>query len=117
MALVQARSPTVDVPQELDLNSLGEIFMQVLGMSAEEAAQFSEKVDWLTTLVLPIPADAQYEEIANVDGVPGILVKDPYGKDMDMARYTLVWIKSGILHGLMGIDDPGHALTVADSLK
>ncbi|UCF60616.1 MAG: zf-HC2 domain-containing protein [Anaerolineaceae bacterium] len=115
MALVQARSPTVDVPPELDLNSLGEIFLQVLGMSDQEAARFSEKVDWLTTLVLPIPADAQYEEIADVDGAPGILVKDPYGKDM--ARFTLVWIKSGILHGLMGIDDPSHALIVADSLK
>ena len=115
MALVQARSPTVDVPPEMDLNRLGEIFLQVLGMSDEEAAQFSEKVDWLTTLVLPIPADAQYEEIASVDGAPGVLVKDPYGEDM--ARYTLVWIKSGILYGLMGIDDPSHALTVADSLK
>lgn len=115
MALVQARSPTVDVPPELDLNRLGEIFLQVLGMSVEEAAQFSEKVDWLTTLVLPIPADAQYEEIANVDGSPGVLVKDPYGEDM--AWYTLVWIKSGILHGLMGFDDPGHVLAVADSLK
>lgn len=115
MALVQARSLTVDVPPELDLNRLGDVFLQVLGMSAEEAAQFSEKVDWLTTLVLPIPADAQYEEIPSVDGVPGVLVKDPIGEDM--ARYTLLWIKSGILHGLMGIDDPDHALTVADSLK
>jgi hypothetical protein len=115
MALIQARSPTVDVPPELDLNRLGEIFLQVLGMSAEEASQFSEKVDWLTTLVLPIPAYAQYEEISDVDGASGVLVKDPYGEDM--ARYTLVWIKSGILHGLMGIDDPGHALRVADSLK
>jgi hypothetical protein len=115
MALVQARSPTVDVPSELDLNRLGEIFLQVLGMSIEEASQFSEKVDWLTTLVLPVPADAQYEEIPSVDGGPGVLVKDPYGEDM--AWYTLVWIKSGILHGLMGFDDPGHALTVADSLK
>lgn len=115
MALVQARSPTVDVPPELDLNRLGEIFLQVLGMSAEEASQFSEQVDWLTTLVLPIPADAQYEEISSVDGVSGVLVEDPLGEDM--ARYTLLWIKSGILHGLMGIDDPDHALTVADSLE
>jgi hypothetical protein len=115
MALIQARSPTVDVPPELDIKRLGEIFLQVLGMSAEEASQFSEKVDWLTTLVLPIPADAQYEEIASVDGVPGVLVKDPLGEDM--ARYTLLWIKSGILYGLMGIDDPDHALTVADSLE
>ena len=115
MALVQARSPTVDVPPELDINRLGEIFLQVLGMSAEEASQFSAKVDWLTTLVLPIPADAQYEEIPSVDGTPGVLVKDPLGEDM--ARYTLLWIKSDILHGLMGIDDPDHALIVADSLK
>lgn len=115
MALVQARSPTVDVPSELDINRLGEVFLQVLGMSAEEASQFGEKVDWLTTLVLPIPADAQYEEIANVDGAPGVLVKDPYGEDM--AWYTLVWIKSGILHGLMGFDDPDHVLSVADSLE
>jgi hypothetical protein len=115
MALVQAHSPTVDVPSELDLSYLGAIFLQVLGMSAEEASHFSDRVDWLTTLVLPIPADAQYEEIANVDGASGVMVKDPYGEDM--ARYTLIWIKSGILYGLMGIDDPDHALIVADSLK
>ena len=115
MALVQARSPTIDVPPELDLNRLGKIFFQVLGMSAEEATQFSEKVDWLTTLVLPIPADAQYEDIQSVDGNQGVMVKDPLGEGT--ARYTLVWINSGILHGLMGIDDPGHALTVANSLK
>jgi hypothetical protein len=115
MAMVQARSPTIDVPPELDLNRLGEIFFQVLGMSAEEAKQFSESVDWLSTLVLPIPKDAQYEEISSVDGAPGVMVKDPYGEDT--ARYTLLWVKSGILHGLMGIDDPDHALIVADSLK
>lgn len=115
MALVQARSPTIDVPPELDLNRLGEIFLEVLGLSAEEASQFSEKVNWLTTLVLPIPADAQYEEIPSLDGTSGVMVKDPLGEDM--VRYSLLWIKSGILYGLMGIDDPGHALTVADSLK
>jgi hypothetical protein len=115
MVLIQARSPTVDIPPELDLNRLGEVFLQMLGMSAEDASQFSENVDWLTTLVLPIPEDAQYEDIPSVDGVPGVLVKDPIGENM--ARYTLLWVKSGILHGLIGVDDPDRALSVADSLK
>ena len=115
MVLVQARSPTVDLPPELDLNRLGEVFLQMLGMSAEEASHLSKNVDWLTTLVLPIPEDAEYEEIPSVDGVPGVLVKDQIGEDM--ARYTLLWVKSGILHGLIGIDDPDRALSVADSLK
>ncbi|HEY42577.1 MAG TPA: zf-HC2 domain-containing protein [Anaerolineae bacterium] len=115
MILIQGRSPTVDIPPELDLNRLGEVFLQMMGMSAEEASHFSEHVDWLTTLVLPIPEDAQYEDIPSVDGVPGVLVKDQIGKDM--ARYTLLWVKSGILHGLIGIDDPDRALSVADSLK
>jgi hypothetical protein len=114
-AFVQARSPTVDVPPELDLDRLGQIFLQVLGMSEEDASEFSAKVDWLTTLVLPIPADAQYEEIPSVDGVPGVLVKDPVSETK--ARYTLLWIKSGILHGLMGVDTPEHAVRVANSLR
>jgi hypothetical protein len=115
MVLIQARSPTVDFPPELDLNRLGEVFLQMLGMSAEDASQFSESVDWLTTLVLPIPEDAQYEDIPSVDGVPGVLVKDQIGEDI--ARYTLFWLKSGVLHGLIGVDDPDRALSVADSLK
>jgi hypothetical protein len=115
MVLIQSRSPTVDIPPELDLNRLGEVFLQMLGMSAEEASHFSENVDWLTTLVLPIPEDAQYENIPSVDGVPGVLVKDQIGEGL--ARYTLLWVKSDIVYGLIGIDDPDQALGVADSLK
>ncbi len=113
--LLQGSSPVIDVPPELEIDRLGEILLETLGMSADEAANFSGNVNWLTTLILPIPADAQYEEISSVDGVPGVLLKDFYVQGK--ARYTLVWVKDGTLYGLLGAGDVDEALDIANSLE
>ena len=114
IALVQSRNPTIEVPPELDVKRIGELFLKVLGMPSEEAADFAGRVDWLTTLVIPVPRDAEYRVVPDVDGVSGILFENPTAKAG--SRYTLVWLKDGILYGLMGAADGAEAAAVANSL-
>ena len=54
VTFTQMRSPAVSAPENLDVQALGEVYLQVLGMSPEEAAQYAANVDWATTLVLSL---------------------------------------------------------------
>jgi len=112
---LQIPSPTVSAPPGLDIVQIGEAFLQVTGMSPEEAADFAHSVDWTTTLVIPVPRyDSEHEEV-QVDGVTGTLIQQ-YGYKMDDG-YLLIWVKDGILHALSGPGDSTAALEIASSLK
>ncbi len=113
--LIQGKSPVVELPPEIDPSLLGEIFLQIFGMPSEEAKDFSQNVDWTTTLVLPMPMNAEYQEINSVDGVPGVLVEDEYIGGV--SRYSLIWIKGDILYGLSGYGNPEEAIRIANSLQ
>jgi Putative zinc-finger len=111
----QMPSPAISAPPGLDLQKIGEAFLQVMGMSAEEAAQFAQTVDWTTTLVIPIPRfGTTYKEVP-VDGVNGTLIIQNQEDRSD--QYLLIWVKDGILYSLTGPGDGSSALRVANSLK
>lgn len=111
--LTQMPSPSIEAPPGLDVNQIGQIFMEVLGMSPEEAARFSQNTEWSTTLVIPVPDGAKYREV-KVDGVSGTLFEDPHGKK---SRYTLMWIKEGMLYALAGDSRISEVLDIANSLE
>jgi hypothetical protein len=113
--LVQSKTPTIEVPPELDIESIGQLFLEVLGLSPEEAAAYSASVDWLTTLVMPVPRNVNYHHIPDIDGVSGVALENPYAQHG--SRYVLAWVKDGILHGLWGISDLTQGLQLADSLQ
>jgi hypothetical protein len=70
-SLVQAPSPVITAPEGMNVAQIGEAFLQVMGMSPEEAASFSSNVDWTTTLVIPVPRyGTSYRDVA-ADGVTG----------------------------------------------
>jgi hypothetical protein len=110
---VQMESPVFEGPAELPVAELGTAFLQFFGLTAEEAAEVSERMDWTTTLILPVPQDADYEEV-NVDGVVGTLfTNDEYRE----TSYSLFWIKDGILYVLSGYGDRAEILALANSLR
>lgn len=113
--LVQMSSPEVNAPEGLDLNTLGQAYLQLLGMTPDDAAQFSQTIDWATTLVVPMPAyEATFQEVA-VDGVRGTLI---LGKDVEAGQqYVLVWIKDGVVFVLNGPGSANTALRLADSIR
>lgn len=108
--LVQLPSPTLIAPPELDATQIGEAYLQLLGLSREEAEQFARRVDWSTTFVIPIPRyDTRFRELT-VEGVSGTLIE--HGQE-----YLLLWIKDGIVYALSGVGNSFKALRIAQSLE
>ncbi|HYL11928.1 MAG TPA: zf-HC2 domain-containing protein [Terriglobales bacterium] len=112
--LVQAPSPTVSVPPELNMSEVAEAALQLVGMSPAEAHSFCQTVDWSSTMVVPIPRNTSSYETVTVDGVEGTLITEtlPQGN-----RYSLLWIKNGVIHSLAGHGNSSDALTLAASLR
>jgi len=110
--LMQLPSPTVSAPPGLDMTGIGEAYLQILGLTADEAGRMARKVDWTTTFVVPIPRySVDYQDV-QVDGVAGILLLQSYRRG-----YVLVWVKDGMMYALSGPGEPAAALEIAESLK
>ena len=113
VALTQMPSPVVTSnPSNIDPKPLGEAFLRVLGLSAAEAKDFSNRVDWSTTLVIPVPTTDATSKDVTVDGVKGTLVMQTARKS-----FVVIWVKNGVMYGLMGYGDEAKATGIANSLK
>ena len=115
MVLMQMPSPSVEAPPELDIDRLGRAYLQLLGMSEREAQRFSERVDWATTLVVPVTqsTNLSYQEV-RVDGVTGTWVST---SRRSPKQYALTWIKGDVVYGLTGVGTLEDALEIANSLQ
>jgi len=114
-ALIQMPNPVVEAPADLDIDKIGEAFLQLTGMSPEEAVEFSSTVDWATTLVIPVPRYGTEHEQVPVDGVTGTFIKHYEYDTGDM--YLLIWIKNDIVYALSGPGEKADALEIANSLQ
>jgi hypothetical protein len=110
MTFIQLPSPTVTAPPGLDIDAIAMAYLKASGMGEREAQRFNERIDWSTTLVIPIPSNASSRDV-RVDGVEGILVTSRY------SEYMLIWVKDGILYALGGVGDSASALAAANSLE
>jgi|WetSurMetagenome_2_1015567.scaffolds.fasta_scaffold42963_2 hypothetical protein len=115
--LMQLMTPTVTVPQGLDIDRLGLALLRLLGVPAEEAARFSKNVDWTSTFVIPIPQNAASFEEIEVRGVEGILIQTDSARTGRLQRYLLIWTEGGIVCALNGTGSKLDALTIANSLQ
>jgi hypothetical protein len=109
----QLPSPSVNTPPDLNIGQLAEIGLQFTGMSAAEAHQFSQSVDWTSTLVIPFPSDAGTYQQVSVDGVSGTLI----ARNDRGGQYSLIWVKNGILYGLTGNGSSAQAISLAQSIQ
>src|SRR5262249_44002595 len=114
LVLVEAPSPSVSVPSDLNIQQLAEIALQLGGMDATKAREFCQAVDWKSTLVLPIPPFADSYAVVNVNGAEATLVSH---NDRRGSEYVLIWAKGGIIYALAGHGDSGEAVKLAASLE
>lgn len=111
--LHQMVNPTISAPSELDVAQIGNSFLQLLGMSPEEAALFSETVDWTTTLLIPIPRHSTTYQEVTVDGVDATLIlQQDY-----VPKFMLLWVKNDIVYVLSGPGNSLTALEIANTLE
>jgi hypothetical protein len=113
---LQARSPVVKLPEGVDLVRLGEIGLQMAGMSPEEARIFARTIDWRSTILVPVPAEgASFREV-EVPGGRGLLVTS-YRRPKDGARPGGRW-QSVVLWSegdhVFGIEGPGNGVEILE---
>jgi anti-sigma factor RsiW len=114
LILIEAPSPLVSVPSDLNIEELAEIGLQLAGMSPAQAKEFCQTINWKSTLVLPLPRYVESYDVVDVNGVQGTLVNNPGGRGL---RYALIWVKGGMVYSLLGFGDSGDAVSLADSLN
>ena len=112
--LMQTEQPTIEAPPGMDINQAGQMVLQVLGMSPAEAEAFSNRVDWATTLVVPVPQGADYRSVV-VDGAEGVILEDAYAAGN--ARFTMLWVKDGMFYALSGDGTRYSPLRIGNSLE
>ncbi len=112
--LAEIPSPVVSAPASLNVAQLAQIALEFSGMSSDEAAAFTDTVDWTSTLVVPIPKNAaSYKQVA-VDGVTGTFIERPAD---DAPQFALLWVKDGIIYTIGGLgSNSQQALDLANSL-
>lgn len=115
--LMQMVTPTAVVPQGLDVDRLGLALLQLLGVTAEEAARLSSSVDWTSTFVIPIPQNAARFEEVEVRGNKGTLIQVDAARTGRLPRYLLIWTESGTICALNGVGTAADAIAIADSLR
>lgn len=112
--LMQIPSPTIEAPADVDLSKLAEIGLEFTGMSPAEAKQYSQSVNWASSLVIPIPRNAASYQTVTVDGVSGTLIQRPVD---DAPQYALIWVKNSVIYAVGGLgSDTAQAFQIANSL-
>jgi hypothetical protein len=119
--VMQAPSPTIEGPDDVDYEQLGEAMLQLLGMDADEAHRLSQSIDWTTTVVLPIPRDVASVREVNIDGTTGLVFDARGHGDGDgegRPGGAVLWEKNGIVY-LVAADQMNSLdmQEVADHLK
>ena len=117
--LVQSPGPEVALPDGVDLAELGALGLQMAGMSAEEARLFAGRIDWRSTLLVPIPAEGGSFREVDVRGRKGLLVsgRQPERTDEDGTKRrggwhsVLLWADDDRVYAAAG---PGHGLEVLE---
>lgn len=112
--LMEAPSPEVKVPENLNLQQLAEIGLQVAGMSAVQAREFCQTVDWKSTLVLPIPPFVRSYQTVAVDGVQGTLMTSLNRRG---PQSVLIWVKDGIIYWFASPEGASETIALANSLN
>ncbi len=92
---MQAESPLVEYPADVDPAVLGEALLQVLGTEPREARRIARSIDWASTLLLPIPREMVTFSEVTIDGVSGAALEP-----LDGQGGALLWQKEGKVYML-----------------
>jgi hypothetical protein len=116
---IQARRPEVAFPAGLDLASLAEVALRVLGVDRSEAHRFAMNIDWRTTLVVPVPTQVASFRQVNIQGNSGLLIESvPARNGREHTRNALlVWSSGDSVFSLGGAVQESTLVEMAQSLQ
>ncbi|MGQ9814392.1 MAG: hypothetical protein ACUVR3_04480 [Candidatus Roseilinea sp.] len=125
VVFMQASNPEIVLPEGVRLAELGELALRLSGMTPDAARQLAQTIDWSSTLLVPIPANAATVSEVQVRGVPGLLIvaTAPVSGavtlgDEQVTQYaTLLWSEGDTVHAATGNVDQATLLEMANSMQ
>lgn len=114
LLLVEGPRARITAPPGFDFAPLAQIGLQAAGMTAGQARQFLQRVNWQALLGMPIPPSLRSYTSVDVNGARGTLF------NMSAAggpSYALIWSAGGLNYSLVGFGNPLNAVKLADSLS
>lgn len=143
VSLMQSPSPQVELPPGVELKQLGEIGLRVLGLSKEDAHTFAANVDWSSTFLIPIPANAEEVRQVTVNGADGLMLTSsgasfggaapknantkkqgkpgavpPHaGSAYANGQSVILWAKNGMVYAMQGSGSAVNLLELANSVQ
>ncbi|HEV8394533.1 MAG TPA: hypothetical protein VGQ37_09680 [Vicinamibacterales bacterium] len=118
---MQGPIPEVLLPAGVDLAQLGEIGLRMMGLPAAEAREFAKKVDWKTTLVVPVPPTATRFRQVLVGSSQGVEIEgpivDPETRVEKGNWNLLLWSNGGRVYGIRSTMRFSDVLAMANSLQ
>jgi hypothetical protein len=116
----QARTPQVSMPASIDLASLGEIGLRIIGLSPIDANRFSRAINWQTTLLLPVPPMISSFKQVDINGRGGIAlerwVPNPTAPQRARVR-ALLWATDERVFAIESTQSEEDVLLMANSVR
>ena len=117
--LIQSRGPEVELPQGADLAQLGEIGLRIVGVEPNEARRLAHAIDWRSTAVVPVPANAGAFREVDVRGHRGLMVSrvgtDNRGRHREGA--IVFWSENDMVFALTSDVSNVDLLEMANSIQ
>ncbi|KPV47232.1 anti-sigma factor, partial [Kouleothrix aurantiaca] len=99
LTLHQATSPSVTLPDGVDMAQLGYAALRVLGTAPEQAELLSRQINWNSTLLVPFPTDTNNLRQVTVNGEPALLMTNGPRNSQGGVIY---WQQGGTIYILQG---------------
>jgi len=116
----QSRTPQVSMPTSVDLASIGEIGLRILGLSPHDAKQFSHTINWQTTLLVPVPPMVSSFKQVDINGHSGISlerwVPNPTATPRT-AVHAVLWAADGRVYGIESTQRAEDVILMANSVR
>ena len=108
---IQGPSPTLTVPEGVNMEYLRQDFLMIPGLPQDLVAQVQQIEDWEHTLIIPLPPQGKSTEV-KIKGSEGLLISDRTGE-----HTAVLWQRDGKLYAILGKMSSSEALNAARSVK
>jgi hypothetical protein len=115
MSLYQGRSPSVTLPDGVDLAKLGKAGLRLLGVDEDQAEAMSQQIDWNSTLIFPFPSDIRNVRQIQIGDAQALLVGGGHNDN----RWQVYWQSADrffVLEGQGRINDT-EIIAAAESVR
>jgi hypothetical protein len=119
ITLTQSRSPVIALPAGVDVATIAEIGLRLLGLERAEAYRFAQSVDWRSTLLVPVPAATATFHQVEVQSGTGLVIEAGQAREGLGGRGgTLVlWSSADTVYALGGPVRSTDTLQMAQSVQ